>query len=365
MFQQQNQLVFIFAISALSVTYTFSSPIPSTPQPSCEDSYTDFDYCEHFNEADCNDHEIQNSSDIFVCADGDRNRNKPTSLTFKYIGGTSQDTTNWQDGKASVSGSSSGDATIASETVTLSVSIGEEFTIPVDRADVDITINSTTGTQLLTIHASCSAFLYIGDRYGGLILVGHNDKLYTPCVGMCSCRPTETTQTTVTQTTVTGTTVTIPACDETAASSSPPLTKSAKSCATLGSNWKIVGNKCAESHINGICHGDKSFYDARSICESAGARLCTQTELENKLAWGTGCQFDHGRVWTSTTCTNPSGAAGYMVIKGRSTSGANIPDTCVTDLTHNSCGGRPVINVRCCADGVNSFFHFLNNFNWP
>ena len=45
------------------------------------------------------------------------------------------------------------------------------------------------------------------------------------------------------------------------------------------------------------CARDKTFSEAEAICQAAGARLCTATELLYGCAAGTGCQFDSELVW--------------------------------------------------------------------
>ena len=50
---------------------------------------------------------------------------------------------------------------------------------------------------------------------------------------------------------------------------------------TGGDNWnKRSGcDVWGESHINGVCHAQKTFAEAVDICSSVGARLCTKDEL--------------------------------------------------------------------------------------
>jgi len=45
-----------------------------------------------------------------------------------------------------------------------------------------------------------------------------------------------------------------------------------------------------------------TFEEAGQVCEDAGMRLCTIDEVKKQLGRSTGCQFDHGSVWTSTEC---------------------------------------------------------------
>jgi len=71
----------------------------------------------------------------------------------------------------------------------------------------------------------------------------------------------------------------------------------------LGSGWLKRSSTCpwAESEINGSCKKGRTFAQAQTSCNSIpGARLCTLSELERDCTAGTGCQFDHERVWSST-----------------------------------------------------------------
>ena len=45
------------------------------------------------------------------------------------------------------------------------------------------------------------------------------------------------------------------------------------------------------------CSRDKTFAEAKAICEAAGARLCTAAELAAGCTAGTGCQFDFELIW--------------------------------------------------------------------
>jgi hypothetical protein len=48
-----------------------------------------------------------------------------------------------------------------------------------------------------------------------------------------------------------------------------------------------------------------TYTEAVDICEAAGARLCTDTELESNCARGTGCGFDNDLVWSSKVGVPP------------------------------------------------------------
>ena len=47
------------------------------------------------------------------------------------------------------------------------------------------------------------------------------------------------------------------------------------------------------------CSRDKTFAEAEAICQAAGARLCTVTELEDGCTVGTGCGHDQQLIWAS------------------------------------------------------------------
>lgn len=50
------------------------------------------------------------------------------------------------------------------------------------------------------------------------------------------------------------------------------------------------------------CNVLKTFQEAESICSSRNLRLCSASEIQEKVACRTGCGFDNHRVWTSTLC---------------------------------------------------------------
>jgi len=66
-------------------------------------------------------------------------------------------------------------------------------------------------------------------------------------------------------------------------------------------NW-IKHDNCnvwANSNING-CHKDKTWVQAKFICEGGLGRLCTVEEMVNDCTKNTGCDLDYSMVWTST-----------------------------------------------------------------
>jgi len=55
------------------------------------------------------------------------------------------------------------------------------------------------------------------------------------------------------------------------------------------------------------CHEMKTYWEAKSICEAVGLRLCTKDEIFSCRVCNTGCGFDRERIWSSDvvgTCVN-------------------------------------------------------------
>ena len=117
---------------------------------------------------------------------------KPIGLTFRYVGGDAVNQTGQKDGKASASG-----ASVFDDTVTISaggkkgkggglfnqeVALGETFTITSSGgkgkfgSTTDISLAGDSGIQSLEYHTSCSAPIQLGDRIGGLELVGYQGE---------------------------------------------------------------------------------------------------------------------------------------------------------------------------------------------
>jgi hypothetical protein len=112
---------------------------------------------------------------------------KPTSLTFKYTGGTCSGD-NDQGGKADCSGTVDG-----MEMTSIAVNTGDGYAVSpvaVDpdglftitrggqdfKSNTDIDLSNTGGTQLNDVHTSCSAPLAVGDEFGAITLVGINGQ---------------------------------------------------------------------------------------------------------------------------------------------------------------------------------------------
>lgn len=105
-------------------------------------------------------------------------KDKPETFLFEYVGGSG--VTNSQEGDATASGSSGGVASLITG-VTGSVAIGTEIEIENQGKFTYITIVSEQGTQVIEIHSSCSKDMFVGDRFGGLLLIGFDGDRYTTC----------------------------------------------------------------------------------------------------------------------------------------------------------------------------------------
>ena len=58
-----------------------------------------------------------------------------------------------------------------------------------------------------------------------------------------------------------------------------------------------------ENDVNGDCE-ELTYDNAEQFCADANARLPTMQETENNCVQGSGCQFDHVMIWTSTPPCN-------------------------------------------------------------
>ena len=118
---------------------------------------------------------------------------------------------------------------------------------------------------------------------------------------------------------------------------------SESTCSELGwSNGAYFGDAsvCGETDLGlGGCSGTLSWGDAKTLCQGAGARLCTADELLDDEAAQTGCNYDGRLIWSSTSC----GAGSYEAAYGGSLSG--ITTTICTDASSTS-----TTYARCCAD---------------
>lgn len=136
-----------------------------------------------------------------VCGSGSKT-SRPSTILFKYVGG--QGLTQSQEGKASVSGGSSGGpATIHISNKkgglnTVNVVEGGTFSVGSPNggkldAETIITIFSEQGTQVINVHTSCSKALYTADRFGGITVAGFDGQTPTSAVTVSAdCSPVNT-----------------------------------------------------------------------------------------------------------------------------------------------------------------------------
>ncbi len=115
-------------------------------------------------------------------------------------------------------------------------------------------------------------------------------------------------------------------------------------CASLGYTVGAGGTaECGGSPIS--CDDTPTWYSARDLCESEGARLCTQDDIKNGAALNSGCGFNFNMIWTSTRC----GTNGNMMVLG---DWATTPEEyCEEDLYATGApGSTSLAGVRCCGD---------------
>lgn len=119
---------------------------------------------------------------------------------------------------------------------------------------------------------------------------------------------------------------------------------SASSCEDLGwTNAASFGSStvCGETNaMTGMCPAFQSWDAAKALCEAAGARLCSATELEADEARDTGCDYDTQLVWSGTSCAD---GISFEVTYGAALIG-NMAAQCINrnDVS--------IAAVRCCAD---------------
>mgnify|MGYP001321283409 CR=1 FL=1 len=78
--------------------------------------------------------------------------------------------------------------------------------------------------------------------------------------------------------------------------------------ASTGMDPKLPLSDCsvwAGSDADWECAKEKTFAEAEAICKAAGARLCTDVELEAGCTIGTGCSLDTELVWGVRTPSPP------------------------------------------------------------
>jgi len=89
-----------------------------------------------------------------------------------------------------------------------------------------------------------------------------------------------------------------------------------------------------------VCHNEKDFATAESICVANNGRLCTKEELENNCAKGTGCGFDSQFVWSSTP-DELAPTSHYFAVCGKFLRCTEREGEYAVDAEHE---------VRCCAE---------------
>eukprot|EP01043_Picozoa_sp_COSAG02_P054054 COSAG02_NODE_6062_length_3833_cov_1.835297_1_plen_654_part_00 len=95
------------------------------------------------------------------------------------------------------------------------------------------------------------------------------------------------------------------------------------------------------------CQFYSNFFEAAEVCRSEGGRLCTQAEILNNEAAGTGCSMDALEVWTSSRGKCAEGE--FMTMAGAAYNAVPLPlglglPGCTSVTEQRS--------VRCCADDV-------------
>ena len=89
------------------------------------------------------------------------------------------------------------------------------------------------------------------------------------------------------------------------------------------------------------CVNEATWSEAVTACINIGARLCTQAELQNNEAAGTGCFEEDEMVWTSEDIQCAVGQ--HMSVCGYSGGQDSEPPTCMEDTVAD-------VGIRCCAD---------------
>merc|ERR1711933_5336 len=60
-------------------------------------------------------------------------------------------------------------------------------------------------------------------------------------------------------------------------------------------------NVWAASELGGSCHREKTYDEAKGICEEYDSRLCTKEEISGQCTRGSGCSLDGHLVWSGTS----------------------------------------------------------------
>jgi len=98
------------------------------------------------------------------------------------------------------------------------------------------------------------------------------------------------------------------------------------------------------------CSGLVDWAEARSYCESIGARLCTMDEVLDDEVAGGGCGYDTELIWTATSCSGSESS--FYAVTGSSTARLS-PGTTVQLGSESVCTDADDSGetyARCCAD---------------
>ena len=119
-------------------------------------------------------------------------------------------------------------------------------------------------------------------------------------------------------------------------------TCSESTCANLGwVNAPFYGSTsiCGETDLGlGGCSGHVAWEDAKTKCQSVGARLCSADELQNNEAAKSGCNYDSALVWSADSC----GTGMYTATYGSSFTLSGTSCVAMEDAA--------TVSARCCAD---------------
>ena len=122
--------------------------------------------------------------------------------------------------------------------------------------------------------------------------------------------------------------------------------------------FKLYGSNtavCGATKVKAKCKDISSvtYTEAKGICESIGARLCSSVELRADVARGTGCGLDvqppnknNRYVWTTDSCTDSDGNSGMRAVEGSSLE--DEIEQCVKDSDKDSV--KQNLYARCCAN---------------
>jgi hypothetical protein len=104
------------------------------------------------------------------------------------------------------------------------------------------------------------------------------------------------------------------------------------------------------------CYASETLASANGICASVGARLCTQSELDNRCAGLSGCYFDHAMVWSYDNVIPVSQISSHVIVEGGRPSHAHV--VC-GDMVNGRCPKKSKLlstsvqkraATRCCSD---------------